>query len=153
MTSATDGFGHAQLGGLAVKLAEVVKQRLNCKVRGIELSLLQRCASHCASLTDIEEAALAGRAAVEAAVAGESGYMVAFDCSRENGYECRTKLIPLTSVANYEKKIPLEWISDDRCGVKQEFIDYLLPLIQGEPPRVLESSLPRFAKLKKVQAK
>lgn len=153
VTSATDGFGHAQLGGLAVKLADVVKQKLGCKVRGIELSLLQRCASHCASLTDINEAALAGSAAVEAAVAGETGYMVAFDCSRENGYECKTKLIPLTSVANFEKKIPLEWIGEDRCSVKQEFIDYLLPLIQGEPPRALENSLPRFAKLKKVRAK
>ena len=152
VTSATDGFGHAQLGGLAVKLADVVKEKLGCKVRGIELSLLQRCASHCASLTDINEAALAGRAAVEAAVAGETGYMVAFECNRENGYECKTKLIPLTSVANYESKVPLEWIGDDGCSVKQEFIDYLLPLVQGEPPRALENSMPRFARLKKVRA-
>ena len=78
--------------------------------------------------------------------------MVAFECSRENGYECKTKLIPLTSVANYESKVPVEWIGEDGCSVKQEFIDYLLPLVQGEPPRVLENSMPRFAKLKKVRA-
>ena len=150
--SASDGFGHAQLGGLAVRLADIVRQRLGVKVRGIELSLLQRCASHCASQTDIDEAILAGRTAVEAAVGGKSGYMVAFECSRDGGYECSTRLIPLTSVANFEKKIPAAWIGEDKSSVKQEFIDYLLPLVQGEPERVLEQSMPRFARLKKVRA-
>lgn len=153
VTSATDGFGHAQLGGLAVRLAEAVKARLGVKVRGIELSLLQRCGAHLASKTDMDEAMMAGRVAVEKAVAGETGYMVAFDCSREGSvYTCAPKLIPLTSVANAEKKIPPEWIGEDKCSVKQPFIDYLLPLIQGEPARPLENGLPRFARLKKVRA-
>lgn len=150
--SATDGFGHAQLGGLAVRLAETVKQRLGVKVRGIELSLLQRSAAHLASKTDIDEAVMAGKAAVEAAVDGKTGFMVAFDCSREGGYRCNIKLIPLTSVANLEKKIPLDWIGGDGSSLKSEFIDYLLPLVQGEPERALENSMPRFARLKKIRA-
>ena len=89
---------------------------------------------------------------MEAAVAGETGYMVAFECSRENGYECRTKLIPLTSVANVESKVPLTWIGEDKSSLTQDFIDYLLPLVQGEPPRPLENSMPRFARLKKIKA-
>ena len=153
-TSATDGFGHAQLGGLAALLASIVKEKTGAKVRGIELSLLQRCGAHLASETDIEEAVMAGRAAVENAVAGITDKMVAFERETVNGhYACKTKLLPLTSVANYEKKIPLEWINDAHNGVKQELIDYVLPLIQGEPKLPKEDSLPRFAKLKKVLAK
>lgn len=151
--SATDGFGHAQLGGLAARLAEIVKARTGAKVRGIELSLLQRCGAHLASETDIEEAEMAGRAAVESAVAGETGKMVAFERVYKNGqYTCSTKLIPLTSVANAEKKVPLEWITEDGNFVTKEFLDYVLPLIQGEPERPTEASLPRYAKLKKILA-
>ena len=152
--SATDGFGHAQLGGLAARLAQVIKEHEHAKVRGIELSLLQRCGAHLASETDIEEAVMAGRAAVENAVAGITDKMVAFERETVDGhYVCKTKLLPLTSVANFEKKIPIEWINDSHNGVKQEFIDYVLPLIQGEPKLPKEDSLPRFAKLKKVLAK
>ena len=152
-TSATDGFGHAQLGGLAALLANVVKEKTGAKVRGIELSLLQRCGAHLASQTDIEESFLAGKTAVEAAVAGETDKMVGFECSRENGvYNCNAKLFNLSDVANFEKKVPLEWITAEGNGVTQDFIDYALPLIQGENHRVLENGLPRFARLKKVLA-
>ena len=149
-TSATDGFGHAQLGGLAVKLADIIKQKTGAKVRGIELSLLQRCASHCASKTDIEEAWQAGSAAVEAAVSGVTDKMVAFKCTREGGYKCETSLEPLDIVANFEKKVPREWINKAGNGIEQPFIDYVLPLIQGEANAPKENSLPRFAHLKKV---
>lgn len=149
-TSATDGFGHAQLGGLAAMLAEVVKSKTGAKVRGIELSLLQRCGSHVASKTDIEEAFAAGKAAVEAAVSGVTDKMVAFKCSREGGYHCETVLEPLDIVANFEKKVPREWINAAGNGIEQPFIDYVLPLIQGEANGPKENSLPRFAKLKKV---
>lgn len=152
-TSATDGFGHAQLGGLAALLANVVKERTGAKVRGIELSLLQRCAAHLASQTDIEESFMAGRAAVENAVAGITDKMVAFERKTENGhYVCETRLLNLTDVANYEKKVPLAWINDAHNGVKREFIDYALPLIQGETKLEKADALPRFAKLKKVLA-
>lgn len=150
-TSATDGFGHAQLGGLAAMLADVVKQKMGVKVRGIELSLLQRCGSHLASRTDIQEAYAAGKAAVEAAVSGLTDQMVALDCTRDaDGYHCQTKLIPLTQAANTERKVPRTWINEAGNGVCQSFIDYALPLIQGEPARPLENGLPKFARLKKV---
>lgn len=153
-TSATDGFGHAQLGGLAAMLASLVKERTGAKVRGIELSLLQRCGAHLASKTDIEEAFGAGKKAVEEAVGGTTGKMVAFERVYNDGeYACNMVLLPLESVANYEKKIPLEWINDDGNGLRHEFIDYVLPLIQGEPELPLNNSLPRYAKLKKVIAK
>ncbi|MCI8537615.1 MAG: 6-phosphofructokinase [Oscillospiraceae bacterium] len=150
-TSATDGFGHAQLGGLAAMLAEMIKDKTGAKVRGIELSLLQRCGSHVGSRTDIDEALLAGKAAVEAAVSGTTDKMVAFKCSRDGGtYVCETSLEPLDIVANIEKKVPREWINAAGNGIEQPFIDYVLPLIQGEPGNPKENSLPRFARLKKV---
>ncbi len=152
-TSATDGFGHAQLGGLAVKLADIIKQKTGAKVRGIELSLLQRCAAHAASKIDVEEAVLAGKTAVEAAVSGVTDKMVAFKCTREGGYKCEAVLEPLDIVANFEKKVPREWINKAGNGVEQPFIDYVLPLIQGNPNVPCENGLPRHAKLKKVLAK
>ncbi|MDD5913448.1 MAG: 6-phosphofructokinase [Oscillospiraceae bacterium] len=153
-TSATDGFGHAQLGGLAALLANIVKEKLGVKVRGIELSLLQRCGAHLASETDIEESFMAGKAAVENAVAGMTDKMVAFERGEINGhYACKTKLLNLTDVANFEKKVPLDWINEAHNGVTHDFIDYALPLIQGEPKLPKEDSLPRFARLKKVLVK
>ena len=153
-TSTTDGFGHAQLGGLAALLASVVKEKTGIKVRGIELSLLQRCGAHLASETDIQESVMAGKAAVENAVAGITDKMVAFEREIVDGhYVCKTKLIDLSDVANTEKKVPLAWINDAHNGVKREFIDYALPLIQGEPELPKEDSMPRFARLKKELVK
>ena len=153
-TSATDGFGHAQLGGLASHLASAVKEAFGVKVRGIELSLLQRCGAHLASETDIEEAVMSGKAAVEDGVNGITDKMVGFERSYEDGqYVCKTKLLPLTDVANTEKKVPIEWINVAHNGVEKPFIDYVLPLIQGEPNLPKVDSLPRFAKLKKVLVK
>ena len=152
-TSGTDGFGHAQLGGLAALLANVIKEKTGAKVRGIELSLLQRCAAHCASGNDIQESFNSGKTAVEAAVAGETGKMVGFECDRTNGYVCKTKLFDLDKVTNFEKKFPKEWINAEGNYVTNDFIDYCLPLIQGETPMVKEDGLPRFCNLKKVFAK
>jgi len=88
---------------------------------------------------------------VEAAVAGLTDQMVALDCTRDaDGYHCQTKLIPLTQAANTERKVPRAWINAEGNGVCQPFIDYALPLIQGEPARPLENGLPKFARLKKV---
>jgi len=153
-TSATDGFGHAQLGGLAALLADIVKKETGAKVRGIELSLLQRCGAHLASKTDIEESFMSGKAAVENAVAGLTDKMVGFECTREGGkYVCKTKLFDLKDVANTEKKVPREWINAEGNGVTADFVDYCLPLIQGETEMKKENGLPRFVKLKKVLAK
>ena len=152
--AANDGFGHAQLGGLATILAEVLKEETGAKVRGIELNLLQRCAAHLASETDIEESYMAGKVAVENAVNGINGRMIGFERGVQDGkYACRTKLIPLMEVANVEKKIPREWINEAGNGLNRQFIEYALPLIQGEPELPRQDSLPRFAKLKKILAK
>ncbi len=152
-TSATDGFGHAQLGGLAAILADAVKAKLGVKVRGIELSLLQRCGAHLASLTDINESFMAGEMTVKNALAGATDCMVGFSCERKDGsYTCTPVLYPLSEVANAEKKVPLSWINEEHNMVGRELVDYALPLIQGEPELPREHSLPRFAKLKKVLA-
>lgn len=147
-----DSFGHAQLGGTASILANIVKEKIAKKVRGIEFSLLQRAAAHVASLTDVNEAYLAGQMAVKYAVEGKTDYMVAFEREAGPVYKCNIKLLNLTDVANTEKTIPREWINKEGNGLNKEFIDYALPLIQGESCPPLEDGLPRFAKLKKVLA-
>ncbi|MBR5185489.1 MAG: 6-phosphofructokinase [Akkermansia sp.] len=154
-TNSNDGFGHAQLGGLANKLAEVVRSRVpSAKVRAIEPSLLQRCATHLASTTDATEAYLAGKTAVQAAVSGDTDKMVAFERDTVYGqYVCNTKLLPLENVANFEKKVPREWINAAGNGIERDFIDYALPLIQGETGMKTVEALPRFARLRKVLAK
>lgn len=162
-TSGTDGFGHAQLGGLAAMLAGAVKERLGVKTRGIELSLLQRAGAHVASGTDINESFAAGKTAVEMMLQGETDKMVGFECDRpeamgydwnaeKGGYECHMKLFPLSDVANYEKHVPDEWINEEGNDILGGFIDYAMPLIQGETPMKKKNGLPDFAKLKKVIA-
>lgn len=148
-----DAFGHSQLGGLAATLAGILKEKSGIKVRGIEFSLLQRCAAHLASLTDVNEAYLAGQAAVQYAVQGVTDKMVAFERADGNEYKCNIKLIDLIDVANAEKKVPLEWIINDGTGISDEYIKYALPLIQGESRPPIEDGLPRFTNLKKVLAK
>ncbi len=152
--AAKDAFGHTQLGGLASFLANHMKAATGAKVRGIELSLLQRCASHCASQTDIDESFASGKAAVDNAVAGVTDKMVGFERSydKDGKYVCNIKLFNLTDVANTEKKVPLEWINAEGDGLNQGFIDYALPLIQGETQQAKKDGLPRFVHLKKVKA-
>ncbi len=152
-TSTTDGFGHAQLGGVANYLGSLLKARTGIKTRAIELSLLQRSAAHMASQTDIEEAIEAGKFAVKSALAGKTGRMVAFERDKDSPvYKCKMILVPLSEAANAEKKVPREWINKKGNFVNKEFLDYALPLIQGEPVRYFEDSLPRYARLKKVIA-
>lgn len=146
-----DSFGHAQLGGAATILAEKLKNHFKCKVRAIEFNLMQRCAAHLASETDILEAYNAGRQAVINAVNGVTDKMVAFKREYVDGkYTCKYDLVDLALVANDEKKLPLEWINKEGNGVTKDFYDYALPLIQGEMKAPLVDGLPRFANLKKV---
>ena len=151
--AAVDAFGHKQLGGLAAFLADKVKEKLNVKVRPIEFSLMQRCAAHSASATDVNESFLAGKAAVENAVNGITDKMVGFERSYDaNGkYTCGIKLIDLSEVANTEKKVPDSMINAQGNGVTEEFINYVLPLIEGEAKPAYESGVPHFARLKKVR--
>lgn len=146
-----DAFGHKQLGGAATVLADHLGRKFNCKTRGIELSLLQRSAAHLAAGVDIEEAYLVGARSVQAAIEGASDIMLAFK-RKEAPYRVETVHLPLAEVANKERIVPLEWINEEGNGLKQEFIDYVLPLVQGDPAQVKEDGLPRFARLKKIQA-
>ena len=148
--TAKDSFGHAQLGGVAATLAGILKKETGIKTRAIELSLMQRCAAHSASQTDIEETFQAGREAVKAAVNGETDKMVCYSRKEGEEYVCEYKLLPLELAANTEKTVPLDWIINNGTGISEEFVKYALPLIQGETQMVKEDGLPRFARLKKI---
>ncbi|MGE4321289.1 MAG: 6-phosphofructokinase [Acholeplasmataceae bacterium] len=147
----TDAFGHAQLGGAAQALADAVKNNFDLKVRAIEFSLIQRSAAHLASKVDVKEAFEAGKRAVKAAVTGTTDRMIGFKRVSSNPYKIKYVKIPLTKAANTEQKVPLEWIKPHGQGLTQEFIDYALPLIQGDEKAKLEDGLPRFAQLKKIR--
>lgn len=149
---AKDAFGHVQMGGLAANLASFANSKIKAKVRGIEFGIIQRCAAHIASETDVNEAYMAGEDAFKAAEAGETDKMVAFERGPGPEYTCRTVLVNLADVANYEKKVPREWINEAGNGILQPFIDYALPLIQGESKVPMEDGVPRFANLKKIRA-
>ena len=152
--SSVDSFGHKQMGGVASYLASLVKEHTGAKVRGIELSLLQRCGAHCGSRTDIEEAYMMGCEAVKAAISGVTDKMVAIErISDCDGYRVKPILLNLDVVANAEKKFPLEWITAEGNGISSAFFNYVLPLIEGEPEIKWENGIPRFAKLKKILAK
>ncbi len=150
LAKSKDAFGHSQMGGLASTLATLIKQKTGAKTRGIEFSLLQRCAAHCASQTDIDEAFAAGKAAVERAVAGATDCMVAFVRGGGEPYSCKTELFELGEIANVEKTVPASMMNAARNGMSEEFTRYALPLIQGESAHPSENGLPRYARLKKV---
>ena len=113
---------------------------------------MQRCAQHLASKQDVTEAYNAGRYAVKYAIKGVTDKMVGFQraYTKDGKYKCKYVLIDLHLVANDEKKVPLDWISDDKTSLNKKFVDYALPLIQGDMKAPLENGLPRFARLKKV---
>ncbi len=146
-----DSFGHAQLGGVASVLSGIISERLGVKVRPIEFSLMQRCGAHVASKTDVEEAFNAGSMAVKYALEGNTDKMVVFTRQNTKDYKISYDMLDLDKVANTEKTVPLEWITNNGTGISQEFADYALPLIQGVVDFPLEDGLPRFARLKKVR--
>lgn len=148
-----DCFNHVQLGGVGHYLASLVKQSFNAKVRAIEFSLLQRCAAHIASKTDVDEAYMAGSEAVKAAVGGKTGIMIAFEREEGKEYKIKIKEMPLDMVANTEKKLPESFLYSDRHFITDKFLDYVLPLIEGEARPPFEDGVPRFATLKRVRTR
>ncbi|HEY5556370.1 6-phosphofructokinase [Acetobacterium sp.] len=153
LTKSTDAFGHSRMGGLAAGLANFAGTKIDTKVRGIEFGLTQRCAAHIASGTDIEDAYTLGRFALEVALEGATDQMVGFERIPGKEYQCRIKMFDLIDVANAEKKIPREWINAAGNHLLPAFIDYALPLIQGETKMPKEDGLPRFANLKKIMTR
>ena len=142
-TAKKDAFGHVALSGTASCLANILKDKLKCKTRAVELNTLQRCAAHYASATDIDEAFLAGEIAVTFANLGKTGIMVAFKRDNSSEYNCLYGFRDINEVANKERKVPDEFITDDGVGITEKGIEYLRPLILGELEPIIYNGLPR----------
>ena len=138
-----DAFGHKQLTGTARFLAAKVAEKYGVKTRAIELSSLQRCASHITSRIDVTEAFNAGGAAVKAAFEGMSGQVITLKRISDDPYMCVTEPTDVRFIANVEKKVPDEWIDEDGMGVKEALVHYIRPLIQAEIAPLWVDGLPR----------
>ena len=143
-----DPFGHKNLTGTARYLSHQLAAALGTKTRAIELSTLQRCASHIASLTDIDEAYQVGGAAAKAAFEGHTGEMAALKRLSNDPYQCITETHDIHKVANLEKTVPVDWINDTHTDLLPAFHRYARPLIQSELPPVYINGLPRHIYLK-----
>lgn len=138
-----DAFGHKQLTGTASYLANFVAGEVGCKTRAIELSILQRAASHLASRVDILEAYQVGGAAVKAADEGDSGKMVVIERFSDDPYQSGTEVKDVHKIANGEKLVPRNWVNQEGTYVTEEFITYVKPLIQGDVSPVMVDGIPR----------
>ncbi len=144
--AAVDAFGHKMMSGSAKYLETLIKEKMNIKARAIEISTLQRCASHFASLTDIEEAFDCGATAVNAAMFDlESGKVVCIKRLSNLPYKVSYEIADVHNIANVEKTVPLDWITEDY--VTEEVIHYIRPLIHGELNPIINDGLPRQIKL------
>jgi len=144
-----DAFGHAQLGGVAPVLAQLVKQKLGYKYHWALPDYLQRSARHLASKTDAEQAWAVGKAAVEYALAGRNAVMPVIVRTSDAPYRWKIEPASLERVANHEKKLPKNFISRDGYGITAAARRYLEPLIRGEdPPTYLRDGLPDYVRLK-----
>jgi len=138
-----DVFGHKYLAGVAKSLEKAVSRALDCKVRSIELNVMQRCSSHMSSKRDITEAERIGSAAVKAALNGESGKMMVFRRVSNRPYNVRVESVDACEVANHVKYFPTEWIAKSGHDVTVEAIEYCLPLIQGEQNFRYKNGIPQ----------
>ena len=127
-----DAFGHTDNSGVAKYLEHRCAERFGCKVRSIELNVMQRCSSHIASLTDLDESERIGSAAVDCALSGSSGRMMGYRRISNEPYRIEIVSFDVAEAANKEKYFPAEWITDDKCDVTTDALNYFLPLIQGE---------------------
>ena len=127
-----DALGHKYLSGIGKYLEQVITDKISCKVRSVELNILQRCAGYMLSETDIIESRNLGAFAAVSAIRGESGKMSALKRMPGDNYQVEIVLADLSKIANVEKTVPLEWITENGHDITQEMVDYLRPLIQGE---------------------
>ncbi|MBR1757625.1 MAG: 6-phosphofructokinase [Lachnospiraceae bacterium] len=138
-----DVFGHKQMGGTASYLANLINAKTGTKTRAVELSTLQRSASHMASRVDIDEAFMVGGAAVKAADEGDTGKMVVIDRVSDDPYMAKTGIYDVHRIANEEKLVPRNWMNKEADYVTEEFVDYVQPLIQGDYQPMMVNGLPR----------
>ena len=141
-SDAQDQFGHSYIAGSAKVLEELVRDRIGCKVRSIELNLMQRCAAHLASATDLEESRMLGMKACQCALEKQGGQMASIRRISADPYRVEYTSVPVSEVANKEKKVPLSWITEDGHDVTEEMMAYLRPLILGEPAMQYENGIP-----------
>ncbi len=145
--SVKDAFGHSQLGGVAPKLVDMITQSLGYKCHWAVSDYLQRAARHIASATDVSQAYAVGQAAVELALAGKNEVMATIKRESTDPYTWTVGSVPLSKVANVEKKMPRSFISRDGWGITKACRSYLLPLIQGEDYPAYSDGLPQYAEL------
>lgn len=140
-----DEFGHAQLSGSAKVVEAILKKEFGIKTRSVELNVLQRCSSHFASLTDLDESIRIGKAGAIAASKGKTGIVMGFERTKE--YSVKIIENNVSSVANLEKTVPDSYISEDANGVTADFITYCRPLIMGEPRVETRYGIPKHISL------
>jgi 6-phosphofructokinase 1 len=141
-SGATDSFGHKYLSGVGKFLERLVMKEIGCKVRSIELNVMQRCSSHISSKTDIDEADRIGSHALRAALNGETGKMMYFRRVSDMPYAVTIEMTDAKNVANLEKKFPQKWIVAEQNQVTDSAVKYFLPLIQGEVNICMKNGLP-----------
>jgi 6-phosphofructokinase len=143
-----DAFGHAQLGGVAPVVADIIREGLGLKYHWSVADYLQRAARHIASKTDVEQAYAMGKAAVELALAGQNSVMPTIVRTSEHPYQWEVGAAALADVANVEKMMPEAFITQDGFGITQPCREYLTPLIQGEDYPPYKNGLPDYVTLK-----
>ncbi|MBQ6819884.1 MAG: 6-phosphofructokinase [Clostridium sp.] len=149
-SQAHDKFGHAQLGGVGAYLKElIISSGITNRVKSLELGVLQRCAMHCASDVDLQEAFDAGYSALKFASEGKSGYMVTINRESASNYKVSYNIIEADKIANNVKYFPTELINEEGNNIKEEALEYFLPLVSGEPSLVIENNLPKFISISK----
>ncbi len=149
-----DAFGHTQLGGVAPVLAHIIKKELGYKYHWAVSDYLQRSARHLAAEVDVAQAEALGKAAINMALEGKHKVMLTIERQNNDGdYGWEIGTAPLTEIANFEKKMPRDYISEDGMGITTKCRDYLIPLIQGEAHPPYRDGLPYYVKLKKVLVK
>ena len=142
-SGATDVFGHKYLSGTGKCLELLVKEKIGCKVRSIELNLLQRCASHCASKADIDESLMVGEAAVKNATAGITGKMMCFNRTSDAPYTVEPTYADIDKIANQVREVPAEFINEAGNDVTDACLEYINPLISGESEVFWKNGLPQ----------
>lgn len=143
-----DVFGHLQLSGIGKTLENLVRDNIGCKVRSIELNVMQRCSSHICSKTDIDESEQIGSKAVEAALSGDTGKVMVFKRLSDIPYVVDIESVDAHLTANKEKSFPKDWITQEQNDVKESAIKYFLPLIQGEVKIAMKNGMPVHFKIK-----
>lgn len=138
-----DAFGHKYLSGIGKYLEGLVGEKIGCKVRSVELNILQRCAGYMLSETDIIESRNLGAFAAVSAIRGESGMMSALKRTCDDPYQVEIELADLSKIANFEKKVPMEWINEEGNDIEEGLLTYLKPLIQGEVQIPYENGVPK----------